>query len=104
MRDWGYAPDYVEGIWKMLQAKDVSDYIFATGKLHSVEDFCKVAFGSVKLNWKDYVVVDERFVRPNEKVPFVGDASKAKRLLNWEPKTPFKEWVGKMVENQLSLL
>jgi len=104
VRDWGYAPDYVEGIWKMLQAKEASDYVLSTGKLHSVEDFCNVAFGSVTLNWQDYVVVDERFVRPNEKVPYVGDASKAKKLLKWEPKTPFKEWVGKMVENQLSLL
>jgi GDPmannose 4,6-dehydratase len=103
VRDWGYAPDYVEGIWKMLQYKLPDDYILATGKLHSVEDFCKEAFGSVGLDYKKYVVVDERFVRPNEKVPYVGDARKAKKILKWEAKTPFKEWVGRMVESQLHL-
>jgi GDPmannose 4,6-dehydratase len=96
-RDWGYAPDYVEAMWLMLQQEEADDYVIATGQSHSVRDFVKLAFELRGLNYKDYVEVDERLIRPNEVNVLCGDATKAMRKLGWSPKTTFEELVTKMV-------
>lgn len=103
-RDWGYAGDYVEAMWLMLQQEVPSDYVIATGKTHSVRDFLKVAIESAGLNGEpeDYVIIDENFKRPAEVDLLVGDASKARRILGWEPKVSFNELVAKMVRNDLN--
>jgi GDPmannose 4,6-dehydratase len=103
-RDWGYAGDYVEAMWLMLQQEIPSDYVIATGKTHSVRDFLKVAIKSAGLKGKpeDYVIIDENFKRPAEVDLLVGDSSKAKRILGWEPKVSFDELVAKMVRNDLN--
>jgi GDPmannose 4,6-dehydratase len=103
-RDWGYAGDYVEAMWLMLQQEVPSDYVIATGKTHSVRDFLKVAIESAGLNGEpeDYVIIDGNFKRPAEVDLLVGDASKAKRILGWEPKVSFYELVAKMVRNDLN--
>lgn len=103
-QDWGYAPDYVEAMWLMLQQKKADDYIIATGKLHSVGDICQIAFSYLGLDWKEYVKQDARFVRKEEVKAFFGDASKARKKLGWRPKASFKEMIHKMVENDLKLL
>ncbi|MBA3461258.1 MAG: GDP-mannose 4,6-dehydratase [Deltaproteobacteria bacterium] len=103
-RDWGYAKDYVFAMWKMLQADKPDDYVVATGETHTVREFCEVAFGHVGLNWQDYVVVDPKFFRPTEVDLLLGDASKAKRLLGWEPTTKYHELVKLMVDADLALL
>ncbi|MFH0943376.1 MAG: GDP-mannose 4,6-dehydratase [Candidatus Beckwithbacteria bacterium] len=102
-RDWGYAPDYVEAMWLMLQQDKPDDFVIATGQTWSVKDFAKLAFEAVGLNWQDYVEVDKKFVRPAEVDLLVGDASKAKKQLNWRPKTSFKEMVKIMVEADLKI-
>lgn len=102
-RDWGYAKDYVEAMWAMLQQPKADDYVISTGKIHSVRDFCELAFEHVGLKWQDHVVVDERFMRPAEVDLLLGDSSKAKTLLGWEPKTSLKELVYMMVEEDLKL-
>jgi GDPmannose 4,6-dehydratase len=103
-RDWGYAGDYVEAMWLMLQQEIPGDYVIATGKTHSVRDFLKVAIKSAGLKGEpeDYIIIDENFKRPAEVDLLVGDASKAKRILGWEPKVSFDELVAKMVRNDLN--
>jgi GDPmannose 4,6-dehydratase len=103
-RDWGYAPDFVRGMWMMLQQDKAVDYVLATGKTHSVERFVELAFETVGLKWQDYVVQDPRFMRPAEVDLLVGDYSKAKKELGWESETSFEELVGLMVEADLKEL
>jgi GDPmannose 4,6-dehydratase len=103
-RDWGYAKEYVEAMWLMLQQEKPEDYVIATGETHSVSEFCEEAFNCVGLNWKDYVEIDPRYFRPAEVDLLIGDASKAKRLLGWEPKTKFKELVHLMVDADVKAL
>jgi GDPmannose 4,6-dehydratase len=100
-RDWGHAREYVEAMWLMLQASDPDDYVIATGEAHSVREFCEVAFAEANLDYRDYVVVDERFYRPAEVVLLVGDASKARKTLGWAPRTTFRELVREMVREDL---
>jgi len=100
-RDWGYAPDFVEAMWLMLQQDKPDNYVIATGETHSVKEFVELAFGYVGFNWKDYVVVDEKFYRPAEVYELKGDYSKAKNVLGWESKIGFKELVKMMVETDL---
>lgn len=102
-RDWGYAKDYVEAMWLMLQQPTGDDYVIATHKTWTVKDFLQMAFGSVGMNWEDYVEVDPRYFRPTEVDFLIGDYQKAKKNLGWEPKTPFKELVRLMVESDLKL-
>ncbi len=103
-RDWGYAPEYVEAMWLMLQQDTPDDYVIATGETHTVREFCEEAFGCVGLDWEKYVTLDAKYLRPAEVDILVGDASKAKRILGWEPKTEFKELVRLMVEADIQML
>jgi GDPmannose 4,6-dehydratase len=103
-RDWGYAPEYVEAMWRMLQQERPDDYVIATGETHSVREFCEEAFALVGLDWRDYVEFDPRYLRPAEVDALCGDASKAKRILGWEPKVRFKELVRIMVEADMATL
>jgi len=103
-RDWGYAPEYVECMWLMLQQKSPDDYVISTGEKHSVEDFVKAAFESVYLDYKKYVTIDEKFMRPAEVNLLVGDSTKAKEKLGWTPKIKFNQLVAKMVESDLKKL
>jgi GDPmannose 4,6-dehydratase len=103
-RDWGYAGDYVEAMWLMLQQDTPDDYVIATGDTHSVRELCELAFDRVGLDWEKYVVVDERFFRPAEVDLLVGDASKARRVLGWKPRTTFEELVNLMVDADVALL
>lgn len=103
-RDWGYAGDYVEAMWLMLQQEEPNDYVVCTGKTHSVRDFCQVAFGYVGLDYADYVVTDPRFYRPAEVDLLVGDPSLAKEQLNWEPRVSFEELVRMMVDADMEYL
>ena len=96
-RDWGFAGDYVEAMWLMLQQDEPDDYVIATGKTHSVREFVELAFSEVGLNWEKHVVVDPKFVRPAEVELLIGDSSKAKRVLGWKPKVNFEELVKMMV-------
>ncbi len=100
-RDWGWAPDYVQGMWLSLQHDSPGDYVFATGMLHSVQDIVEVAFSSVDLNWQDFVVTDKRFLRKADPCHLVGDPSKAKDTLGWEPTVSFKEMIQKMTEAEM---
>jgi GDPmannose 4,6-dehydratase len=100
-RDWGFAGDYVEAIWQILQQSDADDYVIATGETHSVRDFLNEAFGYVGLDWGKYVEIDTRYYRPTEVDLLQGDARKAKRVLGWEPKVRFKELVRMMVDADL---
>ena len=100
-RDWGYAGDYVRAMWLMLQQDQPDDYVIATGQSHSVRDFCRLAFESVDLDYRDYVVTDEALVRPAEVDLLVGDASKARVNLGWEPSVSFEELVQMMVVEDL---
>src|SRR5690606_10197850 len=92
-RDWGFAGDYVKAMWLMLQQDKPDDFVVATGETHSVEEFLEVAFGHVNLDWHDYVVQDERFMRPAEVDLLVGDPSKAGKKLGWEPAVSFEQLV-----------
>lgn len=103
-RDWGFAGDYVDAMWRMLQQDKPGDYVIATGETHSVEEFVQEAFSIAGLDWKKYVVIDPKFVRPAEVQLLLGDPSKAKRELGWEPKVHFKELVKMMVEADLERL
>ncbi len=100
-RDWGYAKDYVEAMWIMLQQDEPDDYVIATGETYSVRDFLNESFGLVDLNWQDYVEIDPRYFRPAEVDLLIGDAAKAKEKLGWTPETSFKELVKLMVESDL---
>jgi GDPmannose 4,6-dehydratase len=97
-RDWGYARDYMEGAWRMLQADEPDDYVLATGETHSVQEFLEEAFSYAGLEWQQYVKIDERYFRPAEVDLLLGDASKAQRKLGWEPTVRFNELVRMMVE------
>lgn len=103
-RDWGYAPEYVEAMWLMLQQDKPDDYVIATGETHTIREFLTESFGMVGMDWEQYVEFDERYVRPAEVDLLIGDASKAKRQLNWEPKTTFKDLVRIMTEADIALL
>jgi len=98
-RDWGYARDYMEGAWQMLQADEPDDYVLATGETHSVREFLDEAFGYAGLDWHDYVKIDERYFRPAEVDVLLGDATKAKAKLGWEPGVRFEELVRIMVDH-----
>ena len=100
-RDWGFAGDYVDAMWRMLQQDQPSDFVVSTDETHSVREFCQIAFGHVDLNWEDHVVIDERFFRPAEVDLLVGDATRAREVLGWQPRTPFAELVQMMVEADL---
>ena len=103
-RDWGYAVDYVDAMWRMLQQDEPDDYVVCTGETHSVRELCRLAFGHVGLDWRDHVVVDDRLMRPAEVDLLIGDASKARAVLGWEPSTSFAELVQLMVDSDLALL
>ncbi len=104
LRDWGFAGDYVYAMWLMLQQPGPDDYVLATGVTHSVRDFCECAFGYLGLDYRDHVKVDSSNYRPSEPVLLVGNAEKAKQVLNWEPKVGFREMVDMMVEADLQIL
>ena len=103
-RDWGYAPDYVEAMWRMLQESEADDYVIATHETHTVKEFCEIAFARAGLDWKDHVRVDPAFVRPAEVDVLIGDPSKAKRKLGWQPTVRFKQLVELMVDADLERL
>jgi GDPmannose 4,6-dehydratase len=100
-RDWGFAGDYVEAMWRMLQQPTPDDYVIATGETHSVREVCEIAFGRVGLAWKEHVVVDQKLVRPAEVDLLLGDASKAHRVLGWRPKVTFRALIEMMVDADL---
>jgi len=102
-RDWGYAPEYVEAKWLMLQQEVPDDYVIATGETHTVREFVEEAFDLLGLEWEKYIEIDPRYFRPTEVDALVGDASKAKKKLGWKPKTRFKELVRIMVEADMEL-
>lgn len=101
-RDWGYAPDYVNAMYLILQQDKPDDYVIATGKTHSIKEFLMVAFSHVGLNWQDYVEINPELVRPLETGPLTGNASKAKLMLNWKPSVSFEELVKLMVNSDLA--
>lgn len=101
VRDWGYAPEYAEGMWRMLQQKTPGDYVLATNTGYSVRDFLRCSFDVVNLDWEKYVKFDERYMRPNEVDTLIGDYSKAKTILNWEPKTLVPNLAKLMVTHAL---
>ncbi|MCU0772166.1 MAG: GDP-mannose 4,6-dehydratase [Verrucomicrobia bacterium] len=103
-RDWGYAKEYVEAMWLMLQQKEPDDYVVATNETHSVKEFLEVAFAHVGLDWRKYVEIDPRYYRPAEVDLLIGDYSKAKRKLGWEPKTRFEDLARLMVDADVDLL
>ena len=103
-RDWGYAGDYVRGMWLMLQQDRPDDYVLATGETHSVRELCEAAFGYLGLNWEEHVVVDPKYYRPAEVDLLIGDASKAGRVLGWEPQVSFEQLVRMMVDADLKAL
>ena len=102
-RDWGYAPEYVEGMWRIIQADSPGDYVLATNETHSVREFIELAFSHVDLDWKQYVRYDKRYERPAEVDLLIGNPAKAKKLLGWEPKVRFPELVRIMVEADLEM-
>jgi len=103
LRDWGFAGDYVEAMWRMLQQEKPDDYVISTGKMISVREFCQLAFGQVGLDYKDFVEVDPRYFRPAEVEQLLGDCTKAKRALGWTPTTSVEELARMMVEHDLEL-
>ncbi len=102
-RDWGFAGDYVEGMYLMMQHSIPDDWVLATGETHTVKEFAELAFNEVGLNYQDYVLIDSRHQRPNEVNYLLGDPSKAKSELGWENKTSFSSLVKKMVEEDVLL-
>ena len=103
-RDWGFAGDYVEAMWRMLQQDEPGDFVVCTGETHSVQEFCQVAFGHLGLDWEAHVVVDEEFIRPAEVDLLVGDASRAAKVLGWSPTVDFEGLVTMMVDADMALL
>jgi GDPmannose 4,6-dehydratase len=103
-RDWGHAQDYVEAMWLMLQQPQPDDYVVATGQAYSVRQFCELAFGCAGLDYRQHVIIDERFFRPAEVEILLGDASKAERVLGWTPKRSFEQLVQEMVETDIAQL
>jgi GDPmannose 4,6-dehydratase len=104
MRDWGYAKEYVEAMWLMLQQDKPEDYVIGTNTAYSVQNLCEVAFGCAGLDWREHVEVDERFIRPTEINAARGDFAKAKAELGWQPRTYFHDLIRLMVEHDLKLL
>ena len=104
VRDWGYAKEYVDAMWLMLQQSDGDDYVIATGESATVRDFARVAFSRANLDYEKYIKIDKRYLRPAEVDALIGDASKAKKKLNWEPKTKWKELAELMVDADIQLL
>lgn len=102
-RDWGFAGDYVEAMWLMLQQDKPDDYVVATGEAHSVREFVEEVFGLLEMDWQDYVVIDPRYVRPSEVDYLLGDSSKARKKLGWEPKVSFQGLVEMMVESDMEI-
>ena len=103
-RDWGYARDYMEAAWLMLQQPEPDDYVIATGEAHTIRELLDEAFGYLELDWRQYVETDAKYLRPAEVHAVVGDASKARRVLGWEPRTTFRELVKMMVDADLELV
>jgi GDPmannose 4,6-dehydratase len=103
-RDWGFAGDYVKAMWLMLQQAEPDDYVIATGESHSVREFLELAFARVGLNWKDYVVVDPRFLRPAEVDYLLGDPAKARKKLGWKPEVTFEGLINMMMDADLERL
>jgi len=103
-RDWGYAPEYVEGMWRIVQLGEGDDFVLATGETHTVREFVEAAFAHADLDWKQFVKHDPRYERPAEVDLLLGDASKAKKILDWEPKVRFDELVRIMVDADVDLL
>ena len=103
-RDWGYAGDYVEAMWLMLQKDQPKDYVIGTGEAHSVREFCEAAFSHVDLNWEDYVRYDARYERPAEVDYLLGDPTLAREELGWEPRVRFEELVAMMVDADIAAL
>jgi GDPmannose 4,6-dehydratase len=103
-RDWGYAKDYIKAMWAMLQKDQPDDYVIATGETHTVREFLERAFGYVNLNWEDYVEFDQRYLRPSEVDLLIGDSTKARQNLDWEPSVTFEGLVSLMVEADLQAL
>lgn len=103
-RDWGHSKDYVLAMWLMLQQKKPEDFVIATGKIHSVEDFAKIAFSIVDLDYKKFIEIDKKLIRPEETYQLVGDFSKARKKLNWKPKISFNNLIKEMVLSELNFL
>jgi GDPmannose 4,6-dehydratase len=103
-RDWGFTGDFVEAMWLIMQQPEPDDFVIGTGVTHTIQELCEEAFDYVGLNWKDYVYVDKRFVRPTETGPLVADPGKAKKILGWTPKTSFKELIRMMVDAHIARL
>jgi len=103
-RDWGFAGDYVRAMWLMLQQDKAEDFVVATGRTHTVREFCRLAFAAADLNYEAYVVEDARYMRPAEVDLLIGDPSKAKRVLGWEPETTFEQLIDRMVRADLARL
>ena len=103
-RDWGFAKEYVEAMWTMLQQEKADDYVIATGETHSVKEFLEAAFEHAGLDWQKYVEIDPRYYRPAEVDLLIGDASKAKKELGWAPKVTFQDLVKLMVDADMKLL
>ena len=103
-RDWGYAPEYVEAMWRMMQGERAVDYVIGTGEMHSVGELVEVAFARVGLDWRDHVAHDARYERPAEVDALRADAGKARRELGWEAKTGFRELVELMVDAEVARL
>jgi GDPmannose 4,6-dehydratase len=104
VRDWGYAKEYVEAMWLMLQQPNGDDFVIATGESATVRQFVEVAFEKANLNWEDHVKLDKRYLRPSEVDSLIGDASKAEKILNWRAKTKWKKLAELMVEADIQLL
>jgi GDPmannose 4,6-dehydratase len=103
-RDWGYAGDYVRAMWMMLQHDIPDDFVISTGETHSVQELVEIAFSRLDLDYKEYVIVDKRFMRPAEVDLLIGDSSKAKKILGWEPTISFRQLVEMMVDSDLKLV
>jgi GDPmannose 4,6-dehydratase len=103
-RDWGYAPEYVEAMWLMLQQDKPDDYVVATGETHTVREFVELAFERAGLDWKKHVAIDPRYFRPAEVDLLIGDPTKAKKALNWSPRTTFTDLVRIMVDADIEML
>ena len=101
LRDWGFAGDYVEAMWMMLQNKNPDDYIIASGQLHSVKDMCKIAFDYLGLNYKEHIIFNKNFYRPNENYPVVGNIDKAKNILGWKAKMTFSQLIHYMIDFEI---
>jgi GDPmannose 4,6-dehydratase len=103
-RDWGYAPEYVEGMWRILQQEAPSDYVLGTGESHTVREFLEEAFGYLDLDWRDYVELDPRYLRPAEVDFLLGDSTRARKKLEWEPRINFNELVRIMVDADIEAI